>query len=363
MHDILRPLLRACSGYLGVNASGQFTINIDGPPTEYKAAIGAGPTTELNNLIEPGTRRRTALGDRPKNLVLSYALDLTTGAYQFQRIKPILATRGRDVTTEIPYIVRHDSADVVADRLARIQDHAQDIIEGTRIPWAYTPSLNQGDVFLYTWAPHGCEDEPRKIIRVRKELSGLTIDHRHYEPEWEYTPTALPPAYENPENNPPTTPPPVGGSGLVDDTGEQRIQTTELTATSSYQTIQTIALTVDAAGRQLKKWGFVEVCTRADNSGGVGGNATVSLRNVTTGAQVEVTKLLNTNTGLFPGLTVYMASFPAAELQHNETAAAGTHTIVLELRASPTQTFFYGSTDSLVLGMVSNAYLRAQEWT
>src|SRR5262245_10855124 len=360
--DILRPLLKACNGYLGVNTSGQFTMNIDGPPTTYKMALGAGPTTGLNNLIEPGTRRRTALGDRPKRFVLDYAYDHTTGTHQFQRIKSILGTKGRDITTAIPYIVRHDAADLVADRLARIQRNSEDVIEGTAVPWMYN-TLNEGDVFLYTWLPHGCEDEPRKAIRVRKGLDSITIDHRRYEPEWDYTPTALPPQYENPENNPPVTTPPTSNV-LIEDTGAQRIFTGEMVATSTYQTMITIAITIDTAGRVLKKWGFVEVCSSAAVIGGMSGSATVRLRNVTTGANVEVTKALGSNTWLFPGQTVFSASFPSAELAHNETvAAAGGQTIVLELKASPAQTLYYGSTDALFVGYMSSGYLRAQEWT
>ena len=43
--DILRPLLKACNGYLGRQyRQASSRIQIDGPPTEYKLALGAGPT-------------------------------------------------------------------------------------------------------------------------------------------------------------------------------------------------------------------------------------------------------------------------------------------------------------------------------
>ena len=357
MQDVLRPLLKACNGALGVNTAGQFTIAIDGPPTVIGMSLGAGPTVADNNLIRAGTRKHTPESQRPKRLVLDYCHDEPTGTMLFQRIKA-MEPSGRDILDVNPFLRIHLSADLVADRLAKQYRNSQDIVEGTV---AALPGLvlNQGDVFLYTWLPHGCEDEPRKVIRIRKELDRATIDHRKWDiDEWGYTPTALPANYDAPGNS---TPPAAPGSGLVTDTGADYITTGEIFVSPTYQTIKTISITIAAAGHLLKKWAFVEVCTQAQETGGFDDTITVRLRNTTTGDSIEQALSLGANQALFFPYTVYLGSFSLAKDEPG--VAAGGHTIVLEVKSVLAQKLFYGSSTALTPGFPSLGYVRAQEWS
>lgn len=362
--DVLKPLLQMISGYLGLATTGKFTLSLDAPRSAITMVVGAGPLIADNNIREDaaGMRRRRALSDRPKRFILDYSPDGTTGAYLYQRIKS-LGTKGRDIPAQNAFIRRHQTADMVADRLAKIERNSQDLIEGTVIASPQAWSLNEGHLILYTWQPHGCEEELRKVIRIRKELGGVTIDHRAYHPnEWTYTPSALPPDFDYPENNPPAPP---GESVLLEDTGEARIVTDEIPVLGSYTQIKDVAVTLDAAGHDLKKWAFVEICTRADVAGGFAGTVWARLRNVTTGQSVEITKTLYARNDLFIPYTVYFASFPPSELRHDELGlgATGVIQIVLEIMTSPPQTLFYGSADTLTPGQPSQGYLRAQEWS
>lgn len=364
--ELLREWLQIVGGHLALNASGEWTISLDLSPASTMMEIGSGPFSTEQNIVAGGggIREWASEDNRAKSVTLKYRLHQPTGTYQLRAART-LDTTGRDIVLDMPSLRSSRGADRVVDKLAKRLYYAQEHVRSVRMTiegW----TLSHSHWVAYTYVPNGCFRDIFSVASITKGIYGVTLDLERVSLSTnQYTPAIIGLPSEpivTPPNDPPPPPPPT-------DATEERsvnVVTGSVFGSLSYQSIGTWtpaapSITIDTTGNDLYMQAFLELLVLNDPAGGTG---TVRLRDSTSGANVEVGPVVfSADPTVFPGYTVYVASFSASSLILQQNGVnSGAHTILLEFKTTfATQEVFYGSRDVPYPGLQSSAYVFMRE--
>lgn len=162
--DILQQFLMIRGMRLGMNASRQWTITVDRPPTSLKMAISSGPGDAARNLARVSRRTRVAAADRPHIYTFKYRLDMVEGnEYRAEQTRTF-GTAGTEIVEQNDFVRVATTADKIADYRAKLLYYGQETIEDAELTQE-ARSLDLNDVVAFSDPALACLED---IFQVRE---------------------------------------------------------------------------------------------------------------------------------------------------------------------------------------------------
>ena len=199
--DCLRDLLMIRGMRLDVNALGEWTITVDTEQTVEKLLIQDGTGVGERTLLGIRNRRRPAISEKTRNLILRFRLDPLDENLRLE-VRRTVNTTGTDRIIEHPYIRDTTTADKTVYYLATREKFGLETVdvdvgqEGR--------ALSAGDLVRLTYAPLGYSAVTMEIRRMRKQIDRVSLVLGAWTPDfYGYSAGALPtdPARPTPEND------------------------------------------------------------------------------------------------------------------------------------------------------------------
>jgi hypothetical protein len=223
--DILGQLFMFRGIVMRTNAAGEWEFTVDAPTvigvTLGPYAIGTGPDSPYQNVLQPGTLVHSSAADRVKTYILQYAYNQPTDSYLRTQVTT-LGTLGRDVTEFNDFL--QDSATAVflgryiGHRLFYDQGGIDDVELGPE-----GRACVDGALVSYTYLPYKCYGDIFQVRSCDQHMTGVRLTLRRWHPAIHEAPALVviggfiepeaPPPPEPPPEEPPVIPPPPPPEG------------------------------------------------------------------------------------------------------------------------------------------------------